>query len=78
MIQNKCQNQHKNGSLSTKFSHDHFDLNPIENEWAELKRRCANMEDLERFSTENYLKTHQALQEKTLFSWQKEVAKGIE
>jgi len=77
MIQNKCQNQHKNGSLSTKFSHD---LNPIENEWAELKRRCTNMEDLERFCRENYLQNSPGItgEDSVLFSWHKEVAKGIE
>ncbi len=48
-IQNKHQNQHKNVSLSTKWSFCHSmskssDLNPVENEWGELKRRSTNME----------------------------------
>ncbi len=48
-IQNKHQNKHKNGSLSTKWIFYHCcllssDLNPTENEWGELKRRSTVME----------------------------------
>jgi len=44
MIQNKHQNQHKNVSLSTKWSFQSPDLNPKENEWSERKRSSTNME----------------------------------
>ncbi len=48
-IQNKHQNKHKNGSLSTKMNllpllSLSSDLNPVENEWGELKRRSTVME----------------------------------
>ncbi len=49
IMQNKHQNQHKNWSLSTKWSFvpwlsQSSDLNPVENEWSELKRRSTIME----------------------------------
>ncbi len=48
-IQNKHQNKHKNGSLSTKWIFYHCwslssDLNPVEDEWGELKRSSTVME----------------------------------
>ncbi len=47
-IQNKHQNKHKHGSLSTKWIFYHGRPSPLtwtlQNEWGELKRRSTNME----------------------------------